>query len=57
MALSLERARRVVAAIRQQLPDSTAHISSEARAQSYPVAPNTTARGRELDRRVEIFVK
>jgi outer membrane protein OmpA-like peptidoglycan-associated protein len=55
--LSLERARRVVAVMRQQLGSSTTHFVAEARGETQPVAPNTTARGRQLDRRVEIFVK
>jgi outer membrane protein OmpA-like peptidoglycan-associated protein len=54
--LSLERGRRVVAALRQQLGSTTTTFVAEARGQTHPVAPNTTAAGRQLDRRVEIFV-
>ena len=55
--LSLERAQAVAAAIRAQLGSSTTHISAQARGQTHPVASNGTPQGRQLDRRVTIFVK
>lgn len=55
-ALSLERARKVAAAMRQQLNDSSVSFRTEARGETQPVAPNTTPQGRQLDRRVAIFI-
>jgi outer membrane protein OmpA-like peptidoglycan-associated protein len=55
--LSLERAHQVVTALQRQLGNTTTKFTAEARGQTHPVAPNTTAKGRQLDRRVEIWVK
>jgi OOP family OmpA-OmpF porin len=55
-ALSLKRARRVAAAMRRRLKDRSVHFRIEARGETHPVAPNTTPGGRQLDRRVAIFI-
>ena len=51
--LSLERARAVIAALRP-LSGTTVHYRAEARGQGQPVAANSTAAGRQLNRRVVI---
>jgi len=55
-ALSLERARKVAAAMRQQLSDPSVSFGTEARGETHPVAPNSTPSGRQLNRRVAIFI-
>jgi outer membrane protein OmpA-like peptidoglycan-associated protein len=51
--LSLERARAVIAALRP-LSGTTVQYRAEARGQGQPVAANSTAAGRQLNRRVVI---
>jgi outer membrane protein OmpA-like peptidoglycan-associated protein len=51
--LSLERARAVIAALRP-LSGTTVSYRAEARGQGQPVAANSTAAGRQLNRRVVI---
>ena len=51
--LSLERARAVIGALRP-LSGTTVHYQAEARGQGQPVAANSTAAGRQLNRRVVI---
>ena len=55
--LSLERARAVATAIRTQLKSGSARFLVQARGETHPVASNATPQGRQLDRRVAIFVK
>ncbi len=55
-ALSLNRARKVAAAMRKQLKDPSVSFRAEARGETHPVAPNITPSGRQLDRRVAIFI-
>lgn len=55
-ALSLKRAREVAATMRRQLKGSSVSFRTEARGETHPVAPNTTPQGRQLDRRVAIFI-
>jgi type VI secretion system protein ImpK len=53
--LSAARANTVRAVIARTL-DDPARVSAEGRADADPIAPNTTAEGRELNRRVEIVL-
>jgi outer membrane protein OmpA-like peptidoglycan-associated protein len=55
VALSLHRAEVVVAALRRQLGGFTVRFHAKAQGESHPVAPNTTAQERQLNRRVVIF--
>ena len=52
--LSLERARAVVAALHTDVGGTAVTYHAEARGQSKPVASNSTASGRQLNRRVVI---
>jgi outer membrane protein OmpA-like peptidoglycan-associated protein len=53
--LSLERARRVIRALRPLAGNTDIRYQAEARGQAKPVASNSTARGRQLNRRVVII--
>jgi outer membrane protein OmpA-like peptidoglycan-associated protein len=54
-ALSLRRGRAVISALRERLGGTTPQFSASARGEAHPVAPNSTPRGRQLNRRVVIF--
>jgi flagellar motor protein MotB len=54
LALSKARAHRVALALQEALDLPNAAIASEGRGTARPVAPNETARGRALNRRVEV---
>src|SRR5690349_7689679 len=54
LSLSKARARRVALAMQQALGLSASAIESEGRGASRPVAPNETAQGRALNRRIEV---
>jgi OOP family OmpA-OmpF porin len=55
-ALSLARARKVAGAMRRQVNDPSVSFHAEAGGESHPVAPDSTPQGRQLDRRVAIFI-
>ena len=57
VTLSLNRAQVVAAALQRQLDGFTVQYHAKAQGQSHPVAPNTTAQGRQLNRRVVIFME
>jgi OmpA-OmpF porin, OOP family len=57
VALSLQRTKVVVAALRRQLSGSTVRFHTQAQGETHPVAENSTAQGRQLNRRVVIFIK
>ncbi len=54
LALSKARARRVALAVQEALELPDAAIASDGRGASLPVASNQTARGRALNRRIEV---
>ena len=54
LALSKARAHRVALAIQDALELETAAVASEGRGSTQPLASNETARGRALNRRVEV---
>jgi len=54
LALSKARARRVALAIEESLGLPSSMVESDGRGASRPVAPNDTAQGRALNRRVEV---
>jgi flagellar motor protein MotB len=54
LALSKARAHRVALALQEALDLPTAAIVSEGRGETLPIASNETARGRALNRRVEV---
>ena len=54
--LSAARANAVKAALTRSLAE-TGRVTAEGRADADPVAPNTTAEGREQNRRIEIVLR
>jgi flagellar motor protein MotB len=54
LALSKARAHRVALAVKDALKLPSAGIASEGRGASQPLAPNETAQGRALNRRIEV---
>ena len=54
LAISKARARRVALEVKDALRLPTAAVASEGRGASRPVASNATARGRALNRRIEV---
>jgi type VI secretion system protein ImpK len=53
--LSLARAKAVLAVIKEKVKDSS-RLTADGRADSEPIAPNTTPEGREQNRRIEVIL-
>src|SRR5262245_57313501 len=54
VGLSRAQARRVALAVQEELGLATSAVDSDGRGSSRPLAPNATAQGRALNRRVEV---
>jgi type VI secretion system protein ImpK len=53
--LSLARAKAVLAVIKQKVTDSS-RLAADGRADSEPIASNSTSEGREQNRRIEVVL-